>query len=63
MVKINYRHIPCGEKFTYEGKDFTKTNHGRAFYYEDGKIVIKKFKKRAIVDIQENSFDFVPPLD
>lgn len=63
MIKVNYRQLSCGEKFTYEGKGFTKSNHGRSFYHENGKLVFKKFKKRAVVDIGENNFEFIPPLD
>lgn len=62
MVKVNYKYVVFGEKFNFEGKEYIKTNFGRAYYCENGKKIFRKFKKRIIVDTKHNLWDVVPPI-
>ena len=62
MLKVNYKYVPHGEKFTYEGQEYTKINHGRAMYHEDGKTIHRNFKQLIVVDTNLNLWDSPPKL-
>ena len=62
MTKVNYKYIKHGEKFTFEGKEYTKGSHDRGRYIEDGKTINKNFKKWAVVETDTNFWDVVPKL-
>lgn len=62
MVKVNYKYIVHGEKFTFERQEYTKTNHKRGYYYKGGKTIHKHFKQLTVVDIKHNLWDVVPHL-
>jgi hypothetical protein len=62
MVKVNYKYIPYGEKFKYEGKEYIKGSHSIAKCKEDGKIIQRKFKKHAVVEALINAWDVVPAI-
>ena len=60
LVEVKYKYVPFNCKFEFEGQEYQKTNHHRGFYYLDGRIVLKNFKKVHIVKISKEYFDFVP---
>ena len=62
MVKVNYKYVPHGEKFTFEGQEYTKTNHGRATYHEGGKTIHRNIKQLKVVNTKSNLWDFPPKL-
>lgn len=62
MVKVNYKYVPHGEKLTFQGQEYTKTNHKRGFYHKGGKTIHRYFKPLIVVDTKEELWDFVPRL-
>lgn len=62
MVKVNYKYVGFGEKFTFEGQEYTKTSHGRGYYYKEGKVIHRNFKKKTVVDAKLNLWDVVPKV-
>lgn len=62
MVKVNYKNIPHGKRFIFEGKEYTKTNHKRGYYFESGRKVFRRFKNLKVVESESSLWDFVPPL-
>ena len=57
MNKLEFRYLLQGNKFFYEGQEYTKTGHQRGYYYENGQIVHKRFKKKTIVESEHRRFD------
>lgn len=62
MVQVNYKYVVHGAKFTFQGQEYTKTNHGRGIYYKDGKTIHRNFKQLTVVDTKEDLWDFIPKL-
>ena len=52
-MKIEFRQLLLNRTFTFEGINWTKTNHQRGFYYKEGKKVFRYFNKRKIVECEE----------
>ena len=60
LVEVYYKYVPFNCKFIFEEQEYKKTNHGRGFYYKEGRIVFKNFKKTHIVKTSGEFFEFIP---
>lgn len=52
-MEREFRFLSVGDNFTFEGKEYTKSNHGRAKFKEEGREVFRNFKRRKIVIVKE----------
>ena len=57
MIKFGFKYVVPGNKFIFDGVVYTKTNHERGFYYENGKAIFKTFKKKTIVETHQKKWD------
>lgn len=62
MVNVNYKYIVYGERFTFQGQEYTKTNHHRGAYFKGGKTIHRNFKQLTVVPTERSLWDVVPPL-
>ena len=60
LVEVKYKYVPFNCKFEFEGQEYEKTNHHRGFYYKNGEIVFRVFKKSKIVKTSAEYFDHLP---
>ena len=60
LVEIKYKHVPFNCKFVFEGQEYEKTNFNRGFYYKEGRIIFRTFKKSKIVKTSAEYFDQMP---
>ncbi len=57
MIEIAFKYIPIGVEFGHNGKIYTKTNFNRGYYYREGKIVHRVFRKKTLVNTTSEYFN------
>lgn len=57
MIDTIFKFVLFKGKFQHEGQKYTKTNHSRGFYYENGNIVHRVFKNTTKVRSEKCFFD------
>jgi len=57
MLDLEFKYIHFGNKFEYEGIEYTKTNFMRGYYYKESRKVFKRFKKTHIVKSEIDFWD------
>jgi len=61
MPHVHFRHIAVGEKFVdVYNQAYTKTTHMRGYYYEEGRTIHKRFKKKSLVYAIVNKWEQLP---
>ena len=50
-MKTEFRFLAVGDKFTFEGVEYVKTNHGRGRICKGSETIHKNFKRRKIVEV------------
>jgi len=57
MITTIYKLISLGDKFEYEGITYTKYNHGRSYYYDGSKKILRNFKNKTNIKTEKYFHD------
>jgi hypothetical protein len=57
VIEIAFKFIPIGVDFTHRGKEYTKTNFNRGYYYKEGRKVHRVFRKKTLVNTTSEYFN------
>lgn len=55
-MKIKYKEVYFGGKFTFEELEYIKTNYNRGYYWKNGRKIFRTFKIAKLITVKRDSY-------